>query len=192
MPIALSLSSMSALPVIFGMAAPLIQSDSAPHAVPSIFGMDATVWVSVAMAVLVGILLWKKTPALVVRGLDKQIAAIRLQLDEAEQVRGEAEALKADYETKIAAVEQEAAILLATAAEEAQRHIAKAESEAQALITRRERMAEDRIAAAKAQAVAEVRRAIVEVAGAAAAEVVAQKHDKVMDKPLVNRTIMNI
>jgi F0F1-type ATP synthase membrane subunit b/b' len=41
--------------------------------------------------VFIAILLWKKVPGLITRGLEKQIAAIRTRLDEAAQLRAEAE-----------------------------------------------------------------------------------------------------
>ena len=74
----------------------------AHHPDPSVFGLDATVWVSIAMAVFIAVLLWKKVPGLITRGLDSQIAAIRQRLDEAKQLRAEAEALRDEYARKIA------------------------------------------------------------------------------------------
>ena len=51
---------------------------------PLLFGLIPPVSiVSAAMAVLIGVMLWKKVPAMVTSGLDNQIAAIRAQLDEA-------------------------------------------------------------------------------------------------------------
>src|SRR3546814_1662561 len=55
---------------------------------PASFGLlTATVWVSLAMAIFIAILLWKKVPALIAGMLDNRIAEISKQLKEAEQLR---------------------------------------------------------------------------------------------------------
>ncbi|MGQ4828421.1 hypothetical protein, partial [Enterococcus faecalis] len=58
--------------------------------------------VSASMIVLLAILVWKKVPALITGGLDKQIAAIKQQLAEAQALRAEAEKLRTDYAARIA------------------------------------------------------------------------------------------
>src|SRR3546814_10218694 len=70
---------------------------------PASFGvLTATVWVSIAMAIFIAILLWKKVPALIAGMLDNRIAEISKQLKEAEALRLDAESLKAEYEAKLA------------------------------------------------------------------------------------------
>ena len=68
----------------------------AAHAEPTALGMDATQWVSLAMIAVFAILIWKKVPAAIGAALDRKIAVIRDQLEEARQLRAEAEALKAE------------------------------------------------------------------------------------------------
>ena len=46
----------------------------AAHAEPTAIFMDATGWVSLAMAVFLGILIWKKVPGVIGSALDKKIA----------------------------------------------------------------------------------------------------------------------
>lgn len=163
------------------------------HAEPAIAGvLNATVWVSIAMAVFIVILLWKKVPALITRGLDKQIAAIKSRLDEAQTLRAEAEALRDEYARKIASVEQQAAAMVAHADEEAKALIAKAKADADELVKRRGKMAEDKIAAAERAALDEVRARTAAAASKAAAMIIAQKHDAGADKALVDRTIAGL
>src|SRR3546814_13023039 len=83
-------------------------------------GLDATAWVSLAMIAVLAIMLWKKVPAAIGKALDKKIAGIREQLDEAAKLRAEAEALKAEYEARAAAAGAEAATMLARARPEAE------------------------------------------------------------------------
>lgn len=164
----------------------------AHHPDPSIFGLDATVWVSIAMAAFILILIWKKVPALVTRGLDNQIAAIRNRLDEAKQLRAEAEALRDEYAKKIAGAEAQAQAMLAHADEEAKAVLAKAEADATELTARRARMAEDKIAAAERAAIQAVRAKAAEAATRAAAAIIADKHGAEADKALVDKTIAGL
>ena len=60
------------------------------------------------------------------------------------------------------------------------------------LIARRKQMAEDRIAAAEAGALAEVRAATAKAATAAAAALIAEKHDANADKALVDQAIASV
>ncbi|MEN3748911.1 F0F1 ATP synthase subunit B [Sphingomonas sp. HF-S3] len=165
---------------------------SESHPDPSVFGLDATVWVSIAMAVFIGILIWKKVPALITRGLDGQIAAIRARLDEAKALRAEAEALRDEYARKIAGAEAEAQAMLQHADQEAAALIAKAEADAQDLTARRAKMAEDKIAAAERAAIAEVRARAADAAARAAAAIIAEKHGAAADKALVDQSIAGL
>ncbi len=162
------------------------------HAEPAVFGLDATVWVSLAMIVFLGVLVWKKVPGLIVSGLDKQIAAIRNRLDEAKQLRAEAESLRDEYARKIADVENQTAAMVDHARAEAAALIAKAEADAADLVTRRGKMAEDKIAAAERTALAEVRATAANAATRAATALIAARHDAATDQALIDRTIAGL
>lgn len=171
----------------------LSEAAAATHGEPKSFGfIDATAWVSIAMAIFIGILLWKKVPAMVAGMLDNKIAEISKQLKEAEQLRLDAESLKAEYEAKLADAAKEADELRARADAEAETLVAKAKEDATALIARRKQMAEDRIAAAEANALAEVRTATAKAATEAAAKLIADKHDAAADKALVDQAIAGV
>ncbi len=146
-------------------------------------------WVALAMTIFFVILLWKKAPAAVGAMLDGKIAAIAKQLSEAEQLRLDAESLKAEYEAKLSRAAKEADELRARAETDAEALVAKAKADATALIARRKQMAEDRIAAAEAQALTEVRTAATKAATEAAAKLIADKHDAKADKALVDNAI---
>ena len=120
-------------------------------------GFDPTGWVALAMIAVFALLIWKKVPAAIGKALDKKIAGIRAQLDEAETLRAEAEALKAEYEAKADAAEAEAAAMVERAKAEAKAIVAKAKTDAEALVERRTRMAEDKIAAEERAAIDEIR-----------------------------------
>lgn len=159
---------------------------------PAALGLDATAWVSLAMAIFIAILIWKKVPGLITRGLDNQIAGIRQRLDEARALRAEAEALRDEYARKIAGAEQDAVNIVAHAREESKTLLANAERSATELAARRAKMAEDKIAAAERQAIADVRAKAADAATAAAARLIAERHDAKADKALVDTTIAGL
>ena len=166
---------------------------SGPEALdPSALGLDATAWVSLAMIVVIVLMLWKKVPAVIGRGLDKKIAGIRAQLDEASRLRAEAEALKAEYQAKSAAAAGEAEAIVAHAREEAETIMAQARTDASALIERRGRMAEDKIGAAERAAIADVRATAARAAAAAAATIIGSHHGADADRTLVDQTIAGL
>lgn len=159
------------------------------HVDPTALGMTATAWVSLAMVVVIVLLLWKKVPAVIGASLDKKIAQIRANLDEAAALRADAEKIKAEYEAKAKAAAGEAEDLLAAARKDADAILSQARDDAAALIERRGKMAEDKIAAAERTAIAEVRARAANAASAAAAQLIAEQHDAKSDKPLVDNAI---
>jgi len=155
------------------------------HVEPTAFGFDAAGWVALAMVAVFAILLWKRVPAAIGKALDKKIATIREQLDEAAQLRAEAEALKTEYEGRAAAADAEAATMIERARQEAESIVEQARTDTAALIERRTRMAEDKIAAAERAAVDEVRARAARAAAAAAASLIAEDMDAAADKAMV-------
>lgn len=163
------------------------------HVEPSIGGfLDATMIVALAMTVVIALLIWKNVPSAIGKSLDKKIAAIRDQLAEAEALRKDAEALKAEYEAKAAVADQEAAAMVERAKHEAEAIVAKASQDAAALVERRKLMAEAKIAAEERAAIDELRATAARAATAAAAKVIAERNDTTADKSLVDRAIAGL
>jgi F-type H+-transporting ATPase subunit b len=163
------------------------------HAEPMAFGfVTPGMWVALAMTVLILVAIWMKVPGLVASMLDSKIAGIKHMLDEAATLRKEAEALKAEYQQKIADAEKLAAEFKTAAEHEAQMIIAKAETDAIALVARREKMAEEKIAAAERTAIAELRTKAAAAAATAARGLIAQNHTAQADKTLVDQAIAGI
>lgn len=162
------------------------------EAEPSAFGLTAPMWIALAMIAVFAILIWKRVPALIGKALDKKIAGIREQLDEAAQLRTEAEALRSEYEARSAQAGAEAATMLERARAEADSIVSKAEADAAALVERRTRMAEDKIAAAERAALEEVRTKAARAAAAAAGSLIRDKVDAATDKANVDATIAEL
>jgi len=165
----------------------------APEAAePTAFWLNPGGWVALAILIVFALLIWKKVPGAVGRALDSKIELIRDQLAEAESLRGEAEALKAEYEVKAASVDKDREALLERAKHEADEIVAKAKTDAEALIERRTRMAEDKIAAEERSAVEQLRAAAADAATKAAAKIIADRHDAATDAKLVDQAIKEI
>ena len=144
------------------------------------------------MIVVFAILIWKGAHSAIGRSLDKKIASIRAQLDEAATLRQEAEALRLEYQGRQAQAESDARSIVQHAQAEAAAIIAKAHEDTEALVARRARMAEDRIDAAERQAIAALRARAATAAADAAARLIAERMDAGADKALVDRTITGL
>lgn len=158
----------------------------------SALGLNATGWVAVGMLIVFGIMLWAKVPKIIGGMLDKQIAEIKKTLDEAANLRKEAEALKAEYEAKTAGAQAEAEALMENAEKEAATLVKQAEVDTKALVARRKKMAEEKIGAAERSAIAEVRAKAATAATQAAAALIAARHDSAADKALIDKAIGDI
>lgn len=165
---------------------------AAGEGAPSAFGLQDYQWVSLAMAVLIAVVLWKKVPGAIAGGLDKKIAEIKQQLDEAKALRGEAEKLRDEYVAKIARAEEDAEAMVEGAQREADAILAKAEEDSQAMVARRQRMAEDKIAAAERDAIAGVKASAADAAAIASRKLIADKHDAEADKALADEVISSL
>ena len=144
------------------------------------------------MIIVFALLVWKKVPHAIGRALDSKIELIRDQLAEAESLRKEAEAMKAEYEAKAESVDKDRDALLERARHEADEIVAKAKTDAEALIERRSRIAEDKIAAEERSAIEQLRAAAAGAATSAAARIIAERHDAATDAKLVDQAIKEI
>ena len=159
---------------------------------PTVAGFGAGWFVALSMTTLILVMLWKKVPGVITSGLDKSIAEIRHQLDEAKQLRAEAETLRKEYADKIANAEREAAEMLEHAKHEAEAIVKKAEVDTTDLIARREKMAGEKIAAAELAAVQDLRAKAAAAAATAAGALIKARHDAGADQALVNEVIAGI
>lgn len=120
-------------------------------------------WVAIAFVIFVA-LVWKKASAAIGTMLDGRAERIRSELDEAERLHRDAQALLNGYQSRLADAQKEAEAVLAHAREEAARLRNQAGSDLEASLKRREAQAMDRIAQAEAAALAEVRNLTVDIA----------------------------
>ena len=175
-----------------GAATVQLEGGAPEHAEANVYGLTAPMFIAAAMLVVIGIMLWKKVHHAIAKALDDKIALIREQLAEAEALRKEAEALKAEYQKKAKSVDKDRNALMERAKHEADEIVAKAKSDAEALIERRTRMAQDKIAAEERAAVEQLRAAAADTAAKAAAKLISERHDAGTDAKLVDQAIKEI
>ena len=154
--------------------------------------MDATFWAFIALVIFLGILIYMKVPGRILAGLDDRADTIKKDLDDARQMREEAQALLADYQRRQREAESEAEAIVDAAKKEAKALAADAKAKLEDFVTRRTQAAEDKIAQAEAQAVAEVRARATEVAVGAAVDLLTQQMSGKTGEDLISQSIQDV
>jgi F-type H+-transporting ATPase subunit b len=134
---------------------------------------DPTFWVLISFIIFFA-LVGKKLYAAVTTGLDARAARLKQEIDEAQRLREEAQALLATYQRRQREAVKEAEAIAAHAREEAERLHKEAVAALAAALERREQMAMEKIAQAEAAAVKQVRDLTADVALGAARAVLAR------------------
>ncbi len=152
---------------------------------------DARFWVGVSFFIFMAIFAKFVLPA-ILKGLDGRTNAINAQLEQANQLRAEAEALLAESKRKQADAGKEAESLVAQATKDVAALRSAAETELKQAIERRTAQAEANIERAETDAVQQIRTQIVELATDTARQVmVAQLKDQ-KDDPAIARALQSI
>ena len=162
-----------------------------PHAAAEPFFAQPEAWVAIGFVlfvVAVGKPLWKA----ITGALDGRARRIARELDEAERLRHEAQALLTDYQSKHAEAVKEAGAIVTRAQEEAERLAREGAARLEADLKRREQLALQRIAEAERQAMEEVRGAAVDVALAATRALLERKLDDAGQARLVDAAIREL
>jgi F-type H+-transporting ATPase subunit b len=121
-------------------------------------------WVAIGFVVFVGLALYMGVARRIAGSLDERAKRIAAELAEATRLRQEAEVMVAEYEKKRRSAESEAAAIVATAKEEAERTASEAHQRLNDFVARRTAAAEAKIAQAETQALADVRAAAADAA----------------------------
>jgi F-type H+-transporting ATPase subunit b len=148
-------------------------------------------WVVLAF-ILFFVLFGKRLWVALVGMLDARAASVRAEMDEAARLKSEAEAMLKDAEAARAKALTDAKLLIEGAAAEAARVAEATRADAEASAKRREQMALDRIAAARKQAVDEVRTAAAELATIAARQVIAEGLSVESSNALIDQAIAQL
>ena len=152
---------------------------------------DPTFWTLIAFVIFVAAVFRPVKKALL-GGLDSRIDEIRSEVEQAQKLREEAQALLASYQRKQREAAQEAEDIIKRAKEDAELHRAEAERELAAMLKRQEELSVEKIAQAEATAVQEVREMAVDLAIAATEKIVVEKVSGQLSDKLVDEAIAEL
>lgn len=153
-----------------------------------VFYEHGSFWVFVALVVF-AIVAGRQIARIIGAMLDERGASVSAALAEASQLKTEAEAMLAEARKRQAQAEEDAKSILETAHVEAASLAASLAAEAEAAAKRREQMALDRIAAAEASAVAEIRATAIDIATAASTALLSDTFGPQADAALLDKAI---
>ena len=149
-------------------------------------------WVGVGLLCFVGILILAGVPKLAAGMLDKKAALIQANLDEAANLRAEAEAMLAQIQARRAETEAQAELMLKEAKSEAKRLSAEAKVKLEEDVVRRTELAKRRIASAEAQAAADVKAAAADMAASMAEEMLKTRLAGAKSDPQLDAAIAQV
>ena len=152
---------------------------------------NPTFWVAIAFIIFVG-LTYKPLSKAMGDGLDKRSEQIRQELEEAAQLREEAQRTLAEYKRIQGEAAREAEELIAHTKVEAARLRDQAEKDMEAALKRREQAAVENIAQAEAKALDEVRNKAVDIAIAATGKLLVEKLDSARADAFIDQSIAEL
>ena len=148
--------------------------------------------VLLAFLLFIAVLVYVKVPAKLGGALDARADGIKAELNEAKVLREEAQTVLATYERKQKEVKDQAERIIEHAKQEAALAAEQAKADLKASIKRRLAAAEDQIASAQAAAVKDVRDRAIQIAVAAASDVIAANMTAADGNALVDDAIKTV
>ncbi|MEH6477009.1 MAG: hypothetical protein V7727_15060 [Sneathiella sp.] len=129
---------------------------------------DPAFWVGIAFLGFIAVVIYFKLPSIVGKQLDDRASRIKSELEEAQKLREDAQAMYADYQRRQRDALATAEEIVVKAKEAAEIIRKESEAELQANLTRRQELAEAKIRQAEEKAIAEVQNIAIDVSIAAA------------------------
>lgn len=154
--------------------------------------MDSTFWAMIGLFIFLAIVFYAGAPRMIGRSLDGRAERIRKELDEARNLREEAQQILAEYQRKRKEAEKEAEEIVSAAKREADSILVEAKARTEEYVTRRTAMAEQKIAQAEQEAVNQVRSRAVDIAVEAAARVLGSKVDAKKNAEMFNASLTSV
>ncbi|MEM7227155.1 MAG: F0F1 ATP synthase subunit B [Pseudomonadota bacterium] len=152
---------------------------------------DPTFWVLVAFVIFfLGV--FRPVVKLLGGGLDKRRERIQIQLEEAHNLREEAQRTLAEYKRKQRDAVEEAEQILRNAKHEADRLREQAAQDLELALKRRTEQAEEKIRQAEANALQEVRAQAVDLAIAATGHLLTDQLDPARAEALIDQSIQDV
>ena len=153
--------------------------------------VDVHAWYVVAFVMFVAIM-WKYAGPLIVQLLDVRITQIIRNLEEAENLRIEAQEMLAQYQRKHRDALQESQKIIETARENAQQYKKNAQVELEETMKIREEQLTERFKRMEQNAIGEIQSYAAKLAIQAAKEIIEDKLDKKTNARLVDESIQSV
>ncbi|MDP9195791.1 MAG: F0F1 ATP synthase subunit B [Pseudomonadota bacterium] len=151
----------------------------------------AEVWLTVAFVIFV-LGVFRPVRRAIVTFLDKHMARVRSELDEARQLCEDARRVLADIERKYQNAIGESETILAHAREQAAHIRSAAEAELDRHLKRREQQAMEKIALAEAAAIQDIRNRLVDLVMTASCQALSAKMSTADQSPQIERDLAEI
>ena len=153
--------------------------------------LDPTAWVAVSFFLFV-LAVFRPAKKAILSGLDKKIDQIKAEIEEAQELREEAEALLASYHRKQREALQEAEAIVSRAQDDATRLRREAEGSIEAALKRQEELATEKISQLEAAAISRIRNTAVELAMDATEKVLGDRLTGKKGKELAENSIAEL
>ena len=125
--------------------------------------IDATFWVAVSFVIFIGLLLYINVPVKIKNVLNDSIKRIKIQIEDAEKLKDEANNLLIDSEKKLSNAKTEVKTMTNKANDDMEKLILKTNAEFHKIMENRKKGAEQRIAQMKQQAIKDIKAASVNI-----------------------------
>ncbi len=156
------------------------------------FALDNTFFAFVSLIIFLALIVYLKVPGMMAKSLDDRADQIRNELAEAKRLREEAQHLLAEYQRKRKEAEADAANIVAAAEREAEMLTTEARKKTEEFVANRTALSEQKIKQAEADAMKAVRSAAVDLAIAAAENVLAKKAGGSVQAGLFNDAVNEV
>lgn len=149
-------------------------------------------WEGLGLLIVLGIFWYVGVPKMVTKSLDARARAIAAELEQAVNLRKQAETILVDYRQRATQAKKEAEAIMVDAQAEAERIAAEARANLAAQVERQTRQAHDRIAQAERQALLEIRALAADAAAAAAEKLIASRLDEKHAGALIEKSLKDL
>lgn len=152
---------------------------------------NSDIWYLFSFLIFLGIICKFGVP-IIIKALDGRITQIKADLEEAENLRVEAQEMLAQYQRKHRDAVQESEKIIAQAKDSARNYKAQAEAELDELMQRREAQLAERLKRMEQNAMNEIQTYAAELSMNAARQIIVENLDKKTNTKLVDEAITNI
>jgi F-type H+-transporting ATPase subunit b len=153
---------------------------------------DTEFWEGLALLIVLGGFWYLGVPKMVTSSLDARARGIAAELEQAQNLRKEAETILVDYRQRATQAKKDAESILVDAQAEAERIAIEARANLKMQIERQAKQAQDRIAQAERQALLEIRALAADAAASAAEKIIAARLDEKRASALVEASLKDL